>query len=136
MINRFKNTAHILLAVFLLLSSIGISVNKMICLSGGKTTFSFLEKKSCYPLDEDNKSTGSDAIDVHCCDFVSNYVQVDLLSVGTPIKLNVSHVLVISGFLDQLKVALTNFSTPLQINETPPLLHGVSLLKFINIFRI
>ncbi|MDQ3192168.1 MAG: hypothetical protein M3Q58_11305 [Bacteroidota bacterium] len=136
MINSFKNTAHILLAVFLLLSSIGISVNKMICLSGGKTTFSLLEKKSCFPLDEEDKNTENGSLDVRCCDFVTGYVQVDLLSIENVLKIKEAQIVAVFSFLAPFQTSTFHPVLPQVVFETPPLFYGVSILTFINIFRI
>lgn len=129
-----KSIFHVFLAVFLLLSSVGISVNKMVCLSKGKATFSILEKKSCCPADE-NKSSSS-ALNARCCDFVSEYVQIDLLSITKPLKIKAAQLELLTIPLNQLVYFFYNFSVnPVSIG-LPPLLHGISLLKVIHVFRI
>ncbi|HET6245617.1 MAG: hypothetical protein H0V01_00635 [Bacteroidetes bacterium] len=108
----------------------------MICLSGNKTTYSLLEKKSCFPIDEDEKKTDSDTFDARCCDFVSGYVHVDLLSFEDPLKLKVSQILIVFGFAKQFPFELINPVLTQGYTETPPLAYGITLLKFIGIFRI
>ncbi|MBA3901903.1 MAG: hypothetical protein H0X62_17160 [Bacteroidetes bacterium] len=108
----------------------------MICLSGGKTTFSFLEKKACFPLEEDEKRTDYDTIDARCCDFVSGYVQVDLLSFENQLKIKDAQITAGFNFLTKIQARELNLFLPQITFETPPLLYGVSLLKYISLFRI
>ena len=131
---HFKNIFYVFLAVFLLLSSVGISVNKMVCLSKGKASFSILEKKSCCPADE-NKSN-SDALSARCCDFVSGYIQIDLLSIAKPFKIKAAQLEILTIQLNHLVYCFYNFSINPVSAEIPPLLHGISLLKVIHVFRI
>jgi hypothetical protein len=129
-----KKIAVVSLAVFLLLSSVGIGINKMMCLSGGKTKMSFFEKPSCCPADEKIPSPDF-SIDARCCDYLSDYVQVDYLSVETPLKLKVLQVAVITAALN-FNFSLLQKAAFNAVSEAPPLLHGISLLKFISVFRI
>jgi hypothetical protein len=130
----FKKIAVISLAGFLLLSSVGIGINKMMCLSGGKTKMSFFEKPTCCPADEKLPSPDF-SVDARCCDYLSDYVQVDYLSVENQLKLKVIQVAVITAVL-HFNFSLQHKTAFSAVSDAPPLLHGFSLLKFISVFRI
>jgi hypothetical protein len=130
----FKKILVVSLAVFLLLSSVGIGVNKMMCLSGGKTKMAFFETPTCCP--EDAKIPSPDfALDARCCDYLSDYVQVDYLSVENPLKLKIFQVAIITAVL-QPNLSLIYKTALNAAFDSPPLFHGFSLLKLISIFRI
>jgi hypothetical protein len=130
----FKKITVFVLAVFLLASSVGIAINKVMCLSGGKTKMSFFEKPTCCPADA-NSASSDFSIDARCCDYLSEYVQVDYVSFENTVKIKVLQAALISAVLS-LNSFLIDRAVISCTADTPPLLYGISLLKFISVFRI
>ncbi|MBA3901150.1 MAG: hypothetical protein H0X62_13255 [Bacteroidetes bacterium] len=129
---QIKIAATLLLTLFMLISTVGFSLNKMICLYSGKVKVAVFEDVNCNPDEEQNHSEG---IDARCCDFLSEYIQIDFLSLEKPVKIpQVS--------LAILTVLFFDFSLPEVKNslfssiEAPPLRFGFNLLKLISVFRI
>jgi hypothetical protein len=126
-----KNIFICLFAVFLLLSSMGISLEKMICLSSGKSKVALFEAKECCPEEEE---TG-DGFKSRCCNFLKEHIQVDYLSVENPVQLSKAEAaVIISLVLPFLNFELRELK--LSFPEKPSLRSGYLLLKFISIFRI
>jgi hypothetical protein len=128
---HLKTASTLLLTLFMLICTVGISLNKMICLYSGKTKVAVFEKVNCNP-DEEGHSEG---ISAKCCDYLSEYLQVDFLSFENPVKAPQIK-------LSFLTISFLNFSLPViekllvSTNEAPPLQYGFNLLKLISLFRI
>jgi hypothetical protein len=115
----------------MLISAVGFSLNKMVCLYSGKTKVAVFEKVNCNP-DEEIPASGYNA---GCCDFLSEYVQVDFLSYKNPIKAPQPALLLFNQLFFNFRFATEKISIITSI-EAPPLPFGINLLKIIAIFRI
>jgi hypothetical protein len=128
---QIKNIFIITFAFFLLVSAMGVSLEKMTCLSSGKSKIALFEAKECCPEDEKVPA----GFQSRCCDFVKEFVQVDYLSVEKPTELSSLQTAVLLSFT---KIFTTLFKADnLSIlSDKPPLPSGFNLLILISIFRI
>ena len=78
-----KITSFFLIAV-VLLSSLSLSANKMVCLKSGKTKLSLVHMKNCCTGKNDQAST----IKSNCCDIQNTFFDLDDFSVSETININ------------------------------------------------
>ena len=123
-------------ALFLLLSSIGISLNKMECLSSGKVKFSMLKIKHCGPTESNNDCDSS--FDTKCCDITSSFVHVDISSVVHYSFIKISNVeSLFTGYVSGIfKIEHVLPIASLFYSDLPPPLQTKDFLNFIQILRI
>jgi hypothetical protein len=131
---KIKNSLTLLMVVFLLLTSTGISVFKMKCLMSGKQKFSFIEAKKCCPADEENK--GDFQLSSQCCEYTSGYFHFDYNN----FQAASSQISLIAPLIFIVKSALPTFdllSFPIFYSGfSPPKYSGKALLAIISVFRI
>ena len=63
--NMFKYIFSFFLLTAILVSTFGISINKMRCLESGNVAYSFFEAEDCCPPSENTETT----LDIQCCEF-------------------------------------------------------------------
>jgi hypothetical protein len=134
--NIAKISSILLLSLLMLTSSMGISINKMICLSSGKVKVALWELKDCCP-EEEEENSNLPGFQARCCDFFSEYVQVDFLSMENNFQLKLIKSFftpILSLFCQYFSLFTANSSE--FYGDIPPPVHGISLLKLISVFRI
>jgi hypothetical protein len=116
----------------MLISTVGFSINKMICLSSGKVKVAVLKDVKCGGEDEGH----TEGIDERCCDFHSEYVQVDFLSAEKPLKLAPMQAAILTCAFGFACKNLPTEALGYNYSNAPPPFSGTSLLKLISVFRI
>jgi hypothetical protein len=129
-----QKITSVLLAVIFLVSSLGFTANKMVCLKSGKTKLSLTHVKSCCP---EKKST-LPVVSSQCCDITNT--SFNLADLHNTSKSQVSESF---AFLPFFIIPGYTFNDPSTSNETPfsfadllPPLAGRDLLSFISILII
>lgn len=128
-----KKITSVFLLVAFLLSSLGFTINKMVCLKSGKTKISLTHVKNCCP----EKRSSVPTIKSNCCDLTNSSFSLD--DFNSVQKNNVSAA--VSG---ALPIWQNRFISDLHLDNTssiaaidlPPPLHGRKLLSFISILII
>jgi len=129
-----KRMFHLLMALLVLISTSGVTINKMECLKTGKVKASLFDIKKCCP--EDNSTNNS--IQSKCCDYSVYYLKVETNT--TLEKENFTAKFALT-FLAHFTISFFSLS-PQKVNgaffstSLPPLLSGKSLLQAIQVFRI
>ncbi len=117
------------MVVVLLLSGLGFTINKMVCLKSGKTKISLTHVKSCCGKKGSEQST----IKSNCCDLTNT--SFDLRDFNSSQKVNVPFAdnFVFTTWQNDL-VPKTNIykTSNLIAADLPPPLHGRQLLCFIS----
>lgn len=127
-----KITSVFLIAAVLLFS-IGLSTNKMVCLKSGKTKVSINHVEDCC---KENKSATT-TIKSNCCDITNAFLGLDDFSVteiNTIQSPDVSNALVVQNYFDVTDYK--NTISPLFSGGSSPPLYGRTLLTFISTFII
>lgn len=129
-----QKITSIFLCVTFLVSSMGFTVNKMVCLKNGRVKLSFTPVKSCCP----EKKAAIPIIKATCCDLTNT--SFNLGDSQTSQKLQISQSLFVKSFLrnepfslngnTNAKISLSHFS------DLPPPLYGRKLLSYISILII
>ena len=128
-----KKISSVLLAILFLVSSLGFTVNKMICLKSGKTKISFTKFTDCC---KKNKS-GLPVVKANCCDLNNtsfnlddyNFVQKNNVPTATNF-IAVLHYNITSTLISN------NASSKIFFSDLPPPLYGRQLLSFISVLII
>ena len=127
-----QKISSVFLALTFLLSSLGVTINKMSCLKSGKTHISFIPFKDCCP----EKNSSKTIIKSPCCDI--NNTSFKLNDFDPAQKSNIP-VVDKAIFLKQVSVKQTILNTTaskLSFADLTPPLHGRQLLSFISILII
>ena len=129
-----KTVLNISLALFILLASIGVSINKMICLESGNVEVSLLEMEDCCG---DESSTDYQSLEDECCDFSTDYFQISFPSVVFYQFIKVASVdlMGISNHFNIFNYSTLNAQHSTFISASPSLINPTSP-NFIGIFRI
>ncbi len=132
--NTVKKITSIFLALVFLASSLGLTVNKMVCGKRGKTKFSFTALKQCC---KEKKST-LPVVRKKCCDITNT--SFNLGNYQSSEKVSISNSACHQLFYLDLKTVETKVSAlhneNFQYCDLPPPLHGRHLLTFISTFII
>lgn len=127
-----KITALFLATVFVL-SSLGFTINKMVCFKSGKTLLSLTHVKDCCP---DKKST-IPVVKAQCCDIQNTSFKLTDYSVAQKHELPASQELISpSEYSFTFIPAAVQTVAVLSFADLPPPLSGRSLLQFISILLI
>ena len=126
----------LLLGLFLLMFSMGLTLNKMVCLSSGKVKVSLLDIKHCGP--EESKSPCHSALKNKCCDITSSFLHIAIPSVVfySFVKITDIDVLFTGYILNIFKISTSLSLTSFIFSDLPPPLIGKDFLNFIQILRI
>lgn len=125
-----KKIASVFLAVLFLVSSLGFTVNKMICLKSGKAKISFTKFNDCC---KKNKSE-IPVVKANCCALNNtsftlgdyNFVQKNTVSSS------INYIAVLN-YSNSVIAILKNNPSKIFYSDLPPPLHGRQLLSFISI---
>jgi hypothetical protein len=124
----------VFLAIIFLISSLGFTANKMVCVKSGKTKLSLVNLKDCCPQKKSSPST----IKSHCCDITNTFFNLGDLNNSHNFQSN-------KNFNSQLIHAIPGYfvsndhiaDQPLFIfADLPPPLSGRQLLSLISILII
>ena len=132
--NILKKITSVLLAVIFLVSSMGFTVNKMVCIKSGKTKISFTPLKDCCK----EKKSGTPVLKNKCCDITNS--SFNLGNFQSSQKIRIANVFVLqSDFIKNTTIDYPNSACAAEIicfADIPPPLHGRKLLSFISILII
>jgi hypothetical protein len=130
-----KRMFRLLMALLVLISTSGATINKMECLKSGKVKASLFDIKNCCAQD----NSASNTIQSKCCNYSVYYLKVEL---STTIEKNKLAEKIIQPILVHFITFFLNLSSKLEIStytyssSLPPLLFGKNLLQAIQVFRI
>lgn len=128
-----KKITALSLAMVFLLSSLGFTINKMVCFKSGKTKISLTQLKDCCP----KKESANPVVKAQCCDI--NNTSFHFNDFNSSSKKNIPTagdcVLSINKYSFKL-INYHNLSTELFFADLPPPLYGRQLLSFISILVI
>lgn len=128
-----KKTIALFLAMVFILSSLGFTINKMVCLKSGKVKISLSHLKDCCP----EKKSSLPVIKAQCCDI--NNTSFHLNDFNSSQKNNIpvadDCVLAINKF-SFTNINCNNTTSKLVFADLPPPLYGRQLLSFISILII
>ena len=132
--NILKKITSVLLAMIFLVSSMGFTVNKMVCIKSGKTKISFSALKDCCR----EKKSGTPVLKNKCCDITNS--SFNLESFERPEKIKVANTFVLQpAFINNTTIDYSNSACAAEIisfADIPPPLYGRKLLSFISILII
>jgi hypothetical protein len=127
----FNKIITVFLAGIFLMSTLGLSVNKMICLESGREKISLTPLKDCCPDMGDKQ----ESVAGHCCDIQNSYFHLNDFSPSA--KSEVSHPGVISLIASFNPLPAKVFRPDVQsYADLPPPLHGRDLLTHISVLVI
>ncbi len=130
----YKITA-VFLVLALMLSSLGFTVNKMICLKTGKTKISFTHVKNCCPT----KKLATPIIKANCCDLQNTTFSLHDFNTSQKVNTPFALATVLPVWHNNF-IALNNCNKNSQLffaHLPPPAsLYGRQLLAFISILII
>ena len=128
-----QKISSISLAVIFLLSSLGFTANKMVCLKSGKTKIAFTHFKDCCS----NKNAATPLVKSTCCAIQNSDFQ--LLDHSISGKNNVpsaKYFATFNSFLTTCAFKQSNNFVSFSYVDLPPLLPGRQLLFFISVLNI
>jgi hypothetical protein len=129
-----QKITSVFLAVTFLVSSLGFTANKMVCLKSGKTRLSLLHVKDCCP----EKKSSVPVIKSDCCDITNTFFDLGDLRVSQ--KIQVVQPFAVQYLFASRIFALDahSFSKPLAASfaDLPPPVYGRTLLSLISTFLI
>ncbi len=144
----FQKIASVFLAVVFLLSSLGFTVGKMVCLKSGKTKISLSSVEDCCAkakkqnancCDEEQETTTLDFIikKSDCCDISNTSLQLNDFNPSHKKELAaVEHTLFISESSFYFNTSAIENKSITSFADLPPPLHGRTLLNFISVLTI
>jgi hypothetical protein len=129
-----QKITSVFLALTFLVSSLGFTVNKMVCLKSGKTKLSLTRMKDCCP----EKETALPVVKSDCCDITNTFFDLGDLRVSQ--KTDIVQPFAIQSFLSasgyQFKTYSFSDSEITLFADLPPPRSGRSLLAFISVLII
>lgn len=131
--NAIKKTTALFLAMVFILSSLGFTINKMVCLKSGKVKISLSHLKECCPGE---KNSGT-IIKTKCCDINNTSFHLTDFDASQKSKINVADGCVLA--INKFSFTNKNYSTTtskLEFADLPPPISGRELLSFISILKI
>ncbi|MBL7884435.1 MAG: hypothetical protein JNL69_10235 [Bacteroidia bacterium] len=130
---NFQKITSIFLASIFLLSSLGFTINKMVCLKSGKEKVSFVSLKDCCP----EKKSSTPIVKSMCCDIQNSTFKLQDFNPSQKNELPHSQELAIfSSSNYSITTTIIAHTPTLLFADLPPPLHGRSLLNFISILTI
>ena len=128
-----KKTTALFLAMVFILSSLGFTINKMICLKSDKVKISLSELKDCCP----QKKSSLPVIKAKCCDINNTSFHLNDFNSSQKNDVPVAESCVLA--IDQSSFVNSNSINPtskLIFADLPPPIYGRQLLSFISILII
>ncbi|MCE9538647.1 MAG: hypothetical protein K8R85_05450 [Bacteroidetes bacterium] len=128
-----KKTTTLLLAMVFILSSLGFTINKMVCLKSGKVKISLSNLKDCCP----EEKSSLPVIKAQCCDINNTSFHLNDFNSSQKNNIPVADDCVLA--INKYSFATQNYNTPsskLVFTDLPPPLYGRQLLSFISILII
>jgi hypothetical protein len=129
-----QKITSIFLALTFLVSSLGLTANKMVCLKSGKTKLSAFSIKDCCP----EKESSLPVIKSHCCDITNTFFDLGDIQKTQKVEIGQSFT-VQSLFNNPLFVYNTSLASDkltTSFADLPPPRSGRTLLSFISILII
>lgn len=129
----FQKITSLFLAVVFVLSSLGFTINKMVCLKSGKTKVSLTHVKDCCP---EKKST-IPVVKSLCCDIQNSSFQ--LTDFNTSQKHGIPSLFELASFVTNFSTTsnlVDSKSTAFLFADLPPPIYGRTLLNFISTLNI
>jgi hypothetical protein len=127
-----KFTSLFLVAA-ILVSSLGFTANKMVCLKSGKTKLSLVNIKDCCPDEEARTEVKADCCDITNTFFdLNDFLQSEKSELVQPLAIQSFYVDQILSFrsLSQEQKLIISFT------DLPPPLFGRALLNYISVLTI
>ncbi|MBN8696202.1 MAG: hypothetical protein J0L87_06705 [Bacteroidetes bacterium] len=129
----FRKITALFLATVFVLSSLGFTINKMVCLKSGKTKISLTHVKDCCP----EKKSSIPVVKAQCCDIQNSSFKLTDFSVAQKHELPCSQELIsFSEYSFAAVPSAVQTVSVLSFADLPPPLSGKSLLHFISILLI
>lgn len=133
---RLQKITSLFLAFSFLLSSLGFTVNKMVCLKSGESKVSLIALKDCCPGEEEEES--GCFLSHSCCDITNTYF--DLSDFSSASKVSVEEQITVQPLFYNSQISfqidpVSQTSANLYADLPPPL-HGRQLLSFISVLII
>ncbi len=131
--NTIKKTTALFLAMVFILSSLGFTINKMICLKSGKTKISLTQLKDCCP----KKKSPESVIKTQCCHITNTSFHLTDFNSSHKNTIPVADDCVLA--INKYSFPKKNYSNPsskLFFADLPPPYYGRQLLSFISILTI
>jgi hypothetical protein len=129
-----QKTISIFLVVIFLVSSLGFTANKMVCVKSGKTKLSLVNLKDCCP----EKKSSLPVFKSDCCDITNTFFNLSDFQSTQKLQLNKSNDVqsfyLIPGL--QSNNYFASVQSPFSFADLPPPLSGRKLLSFISILII
>lgn len=128
-----KKITSLCLVIVLLLSGLGFTINKMVCLKSGKTKISFTHVTDCC----NKKQSSQSRIKSNCCDLKNTTFDLDDFSSSKNVNTPIADNFVLAIWQNNI-VATTpcKNTSVLSYNDLPPPLYGRQLLAIISILTI
>lgn len=128
-----KTTITLFLAIVFILSSLGFTINKMVCLKSGKVRISLSNLKDCCP----EEKSSIPVIKAQCCDINNTSFHLNDFnsSQNNTIPVADDCVLAINKFSFTSR-NYSNLTSELFFADLPPPFYGRQLLSFISILII
>jgi hypothetical protein len=129
-----QKITSVFLALLFLISSLGFTVNKMVCLKSGWVKFSLVHVKDCCP----EKRSALPVVKSDCCDITNTFFQLGDLRVNHKAQ-KVTSLSLDYFFTSRTAVCnVHSFSKPpaLSFADLPPPRYGRSLLSYISVLLI
>ncbi len=129
-----KKIVAVFLALIFLTSSLGFTVNKMVCAKSGETKFSLSAIKNCCA----NKKSTYPVLKKQCCKITNTYFHLSNFQNNQKVRIDhsfaIQKISVRTLFSIKLLSALNSEYSIFANN--PPHLHGRQLLSFISVLTI
>ncbi|MES2286978.1 MAG: hypothetical protein V4547_14905 [Bacteroidota bacterium] len=128
-----KKTTALFLAMVFILSSLGFTINKMICFKSGKVKVSLSHLKDCCA----EEKSALPIVKAQCCDINSTSFHLNDFNSSQKNNVPVADDCVLA--INKYSFPCGNYNTPsskLLFADLPPPLYGRQLLSFISILII
>jgi hypothetical protein len=128
--SKLRTFISIFISIAFLLSSLGFTANKMVCLKSGKTKLSAVPLESCCASEEQEMLKQS------CCEINNSYFSLENFQCSSQLKVKVQSIeLLWAPVMKTLLPETCSFQQAAYYN-LPPLLHSSGYLEYISVHRI
>jgi hypothetical protein len=128
-----QKISSVFLAMLFLVSSLGFTVNKMVCIKSGKTKLSLVQMKDCCP----ENSSSIPVIKSNCCDITNTSFNLGDFQFSTKQEISSQSYCLIPGYIYFPQQSICpEQSLVYSFADLPPPRSGRSLLNFISILII
>lgn len=127
--NTIQKITSVFLVIVLLLSGLGFTINKMVCLKSGKVKISLIHVKNCCS----GKTSDKPTIKSNCCDLKNTTFNLDDFSSSQKTTIPFADNFVFAFWQNNLfQISKSERASILFVADLPPPLHGRQLLSFIS----